>query len=211
MVAQEYLGEQSHMVYQAPLWKTILDFDLRIDGKPSPVRDIVSGQCRGRNQSDHVAVVNVGNDPTWLGSHLAMANLYAYGRLAWTPTDSAEDIVREWTRLTFGNSARIVETITRMSLQSWPAYEGYSGNLGIKTLCDILGTHFGPGPASMDGNGWGQWTRAGSHSLGMDRTAATGSANTAQYPSEVATRFEDIEITPDDMLYGFITSHILIV
>lgn len=43
-VAQEYLGQQSHVCYLPPLWKTILDFDLRVDGEPSPVHEIVSGE-----------------------------------------------------------------------------------------------------------------------------------------------------------------------
>ncbi|KAJ5795037.1 hypothetical protein N7457_001636 [Penicillium paradoxum] len=38
-VTQEYLGQQSHLVYVAPLWKTILDSDLRVDHEPSYVRD----------------------------------------------------------------------------------------------------------------------------------------------------------------------------
>jgi alpha-glucuronidase len=202
-VAQEYLGQQSHVVYMPPLWKTILDFDLRIDGKPSVVRDIVSGERLNWKRSGYVAVVNMGNDTTWLGNHLAMSNLYAYGRLAWNPLDDEVAMVQHWTRLTFGSHKTIVDTITKISMESWPAYENYSGNLGIQTLCDILYTHFGPSPGSQDGNGWGQWTRADAHSIGMDRTVSTGTGNAGQYPPEVAALYENIETTPDELLLWF--------
>ena len=203
MVAQEYLGQQSHLVYMPPLWKTILDFDLRIDGTPSVIRDVVSGERFNWKRSGYAAVVNLGNDTTWLGSHMAMSNLYAYGRLAWNPLDDAVAMVQDWTRLTFGSNKTIVDTITKISMESWPAYENYSGNLGVQTLCDILYTHFGPSPASMDGNGWGQWTRADAHSIGMDRTVSTGTGNAGQYPPDVALIFENIETTPDELLLWF--------
>lgn len=202
-VCQEYLGQQSHAVYMAPLWKTILDFDLRVEGRPSVVRDIVSGECFDWKRSGYTAVVNIGSDPTWLGHHLAMSNLYAYGRLAWNPLYDATTVLQDWARLTFGLNKTVVDTVTNILMQSWPAYENHSGNLGIQTLCDILYTHYGPNPRSQDGNGWGQWTRADAHAIGMDRTVATGSGNTGQYPSEVAARFEKIETTPDDLLLWF--------
>lgn len=203
MVAQEYLGQQSHLVYQTPLWKTILDFDLRIDGKPSLVSDVVSGQRLNWKRSGYAAVVNVGDDPTWLGSHMAMANLYSYGRLAWNPSDDAAAIANDWTRLTFGVNKPVIDTIVGLLMESWPAYENYSGNLGIQTLCDILYTHYGPSPGSQDGNGWGQWTRANAYSIGMDRTIETGTGNAGQYPTEVAQTFNRLESTPDELLLWF--------
>jgi len=203
MVCQEYLGQQSHVVYQAPLWKSILDFDLRVDGKPSLIRDIVSGERFNRPRSGYAAVVNIGSDPTWLGNVLAMSNLYAYGRLAWDPSQDSLTLAEEWTRLTFGHDPTVVKTVVALLMDTWPTYEQYSGNLGVQTLCDILGTHYGPGPASQDGNGWGQWTRADGKGIGMDRTVATGTGNAGQYPPEVAARFESIETTPDDLLLWF--------
>ncbi|CZS99031.1 probable alpha-glucuronidase precursor [Rhynchosporium graminicola] len=202
-VCQEYMGQQSHVVYMAPLWKTILDFDLRIDGKPSVVRNILTGERLGWDRTGYTAVVNVGSDNTWLGNHMAMSNLYAYGRMCWNPQDDPEDIVRDWTRLTFGLDKTVVDTISNILMATWPAYEGYSGNLGIQTLCDIIHIHYGPGPGSHDGNGWGQWTRADSKALGMDRTVATGTGFAGQYPPEVAAMYEHIETTPDELLLWF--------
>ncbi|EED13363.1 alpha-glucuronidase [Talaromyces stipitatus ATCC 10500] len=203
-VAQEYLGQQSHVCYLPPLWKTILDFDLRVDGKPSLVRDIVSGERFGWNQSGYAAVVNVGSDSTWLGSHLAMSNLYAYGRYTWDPTSNEVDVIQDWTRLTFSSHSTVVDTVTSISMESWPTYENYTGNLGIQTLCEITKTcHYGPRPDAADGNGWGQWTRADAHAIGMDRTVATGTGYAGQYPVEVAEKFEKVKTTPDDLLLWF--------
>lgn len=97
----------------------------------------------------------------------------------------------------------MLDTITDMSMKSWPAYENYSGNLGIQTLTDILYTHFGPNPANMDNNGWGQWTRADKFSIGMDRTVKNGTGNAGQYPPAVANMYENIETTPDNLLLWF--------
>ncbi|CAG8899944.1 unnamed protein product [Penicillium egyptiacum] len=202
-VTQEYLGQQSHLVYVAPLWKTILDSDLRVDHQPSLVRDIVAGKRFNRKLGGSAAVVNVGTNTTWLGSHLSMSNLYAYGRLAWNPADDAQDILQDWIRLTFGLDRKVLDTITRMSMESWPAYEQYSGNLGIQTLTDIIYTHYGPSPASQDNNGWGQWTRADQDSIGMDRTVANGTGFSGQYPDEIAAMYENIDTTPDDLLLWF--------
>ncbi|KAE8153781.1 putative alpha-glucuronidase A [Aspergillus avenaceus] len=202
-VTQEYLGQQDHLVYLPPLWKTILDFDLRVDHKPSLVRDIVSGQRFDRQLGGWAAVVNVGTNTTWLGHHLAMSNLYAYGRLAWSPTEDSQGVLEDWIRLTFGLDRRVLETITDMSMASWPMYENYTGNLGIQTLTDIIYTHYGPSPASQDNNGWGQWTRADHDTIGMDRTVKNGTGNAGQYPAEVAQMYENIESTPDDLLLWF--------
>jgi alpha-glucuronidase len=86
-------------------------------------------------------------------------------------------------------------------MDSWPAYERYTGNLGIGTLTDILGVHYGPGIESSERNGWGQWHRADGLGVGMDRTVATGTGFTAQYPPAVAAQFESLATTPDELLF----------
>lgn len=206
-VAQEYLGQQCHLVYLAPLWKTVLDFDLRVDDQTSLVRDVTTGRFFGRPLSGAAAVVNVGANATWLGSHLAMSNLYAYGRLAWDPAREPRPVLEEWTRLTFSADPAVVGTVADMSMLSWPAYENYTGNLGIQTLTNILGNHYGPKPQSQDGNGYCQWTRAGPERVGMDRTVFNGTGNgtgyAAQYPPQVFEAYEDVDATPDDLLLWF--------
>lgn len=202
-ITQEYLGQQCHLVYLAPLWRTILDFDMRVDGKESRVRDVVSGKVFGRKLGGYAGVSNVGMNSTWLGSNLAMSNLYAFGRLAWNPTQDPEGILQDWIRLTFGLGDGVRRAITSMSMQSWPTYEKYSGNLGIQTLTDILYAHYGPNPASQDNNGWGQWTRADGEGIGMDRTVWNGTGNAGQYPEEVASQFEKTATTPDELMLWF--------
>lgn len=202
-ITQEYLGQQCHLLYWAPLWKEILDTDLRADNKASYVKDIVSGQRFNKPLGGYAGVSNVGMNDTWLGSHLSMSNLYAFGRLAWNPSQDVVDILQDWTRLTFTLDTSVIDTITQMSMESWPAYENYSGNLGIQTLTDILYTHYGPNPQSQDGNSWGQWTRADGFSIGMDRTVSNGTGFAGQYPDEVAQMYEDIATTPDNLLLWF--------
>ncbi|KAL3455744.1 glycoside hydrolase superfamily [Aspergillus heterothallicus] len=202
-VTQEYLGQQDHLVYLPPLWKTITDFDLRVDNASSPVRDIVAGAHFSRPLGGWAGVVNVGTNTTWLGSHLALSNLYAFGRLAWDPTLDPEEILETWTHLTFSSHPLVLSTLNTLSMLSWPAYENYTGNLGVQTLTDILYTHYGPNPASQDGNGWGQWTRADGDSIGMDRTVWNGTGNAGQYPAQVAEVYEDLDTTPDNLLLWF--------
>nr|AAL33576.3 alpha-glucuronidase [Rasamsonia emersonii] len=204
-VTQEYLGQQCHLVYLPPLLEdrpSALTSGVNQESRRL-VRNIITGQRFNRTLGGAAAVVNVGTNTTWLGSHLAMSNLYAYGRLAWDPASDAERVLQDWIRLTFGQDRSVIDTITQMSMESWPAYENYSGNLGIQTLTDILYTHFGPNPASQDNNGWGQWTRADHTTIGMDRTVWNGTGYTGQYPPEVAAMYENIDTTPDDLLLWF--------
>jgi alpha-glucuronidase len=159
-ITQEYLGQQRHLCYLVPMWKEVLDFDLHAKGPGTPVKELAAGRTFNRPTGGFVGVSNVGRDTNWLHHHLAMANLYGFGRLAWNPGLSSRTIVEEWTRLTFGHDRKVVGTIVDMQLKSWPAYESYSGNLGIGTLTDIIHIHFGPAPESSEHNGWGQWHRS---------------------------------------------------
>ena len=136
----------------------------------------------------------------WLGADLAMANLYGFGRLAWNPALTAERIADEWTRQTFGNDPKVVETTNGILLESWPAYEHYTGPLGTQTLTDITGPHYGPGIESSERNGWGQWHRADEQGIGMDRTVATGTGYIGQYSPPVAAIYESLKTCPDELL-----------
>ncbi|KAK4505061.1 hypothetical protein PRZ48_003024 [Zasmidium cellare] len=208
-VSQEYLGQQCHLAYLPPLWKTVTDFDLRINGTSSRVRDIITNK-RFKHPSrlgGSAAVVNVGQNSTWLGSHLAMSNLYAYGRLAWNWESDETEILQDWVRLTFGRrDPHLMNTITQMSLASWPAYENYTGNLGTMTITDIY-THFGPNPQRRESKTSGTWLRADEKSIGMDRTVwngtGPGTGFARQYPDEVYQMYEDLENTPDNLLLWF--------
>jgi alpha-glucuronidase len=199
-IAQEYTGQQRHLCYLAPMWKEALDFDLHVADRPTRVKQIVSGRAFSRSTGGFVGVSNVGLDENWLGYDLAMANLYAFGRLAWNPDLDSHTIADEWTRLTFGHDARVVDTIVGLELESWRAYENYTGPLGAGTLTDIIHAHYGPGIESSERNGWGQWHRADDHGIGMDRTVATGTRFIGQYSPAMAREYESLETCPDKLL-----------
>jgi len=201
-ITQEYTGQQKQLCFLVPMWKEILDFDMRVGGAHTPVEQLIS---RGDSnpQNGFVGVVNVGLDENWMGSPLAMANLYGFGRLAWNPKLSAEQIVDEWTRLTFGNDPVVVQTIAKLQLDSWPVYESYTGPLGAGTLTNITGNHYDPAPESSEENGWGQWHRADHQGIGMDRTIATGTGYVGQYPSDVQKIYESLSACPDNLLLFF--------
>lgn len=199
-ITQEYTGQQRHLVFLVPMWKETLDFDLHANGGNTPVKQIVTGKSFDRQTGGFVGVANVGLDTNWLSHPLAMANLYGFGRLAWDPNLSSKAIIGEWTRLTFNNKPKVVNTIDAMQLSSWHIYENYTGPLGIGTLTDIIHVHYGPGIESAERNGWGQWIRADHAGVGMDRTTATGTGYIGQYPPEVARVYESLSSMPDNLL-----------
>ena len=199
-VTAEYTGQQRHMVYLVPMWKAALDTDLRVDGKPSPLREVVEGKTFDQPLGGFVGVANVGLEQNWLHHPMALLNLYGFARLAWDPTLTSSRIAEEWTRQTFGNDARVVSTIDALQMGSWKAYEEYTGPLGLGTLTDIIGVHFGPGIESAENNGWGQWIRADHAGVGMDRTRATGTSYISQYPADLAAKYESLQTCPEELL-----------
>ncbi len=201
-ITQEYLGQQRHLVYLAPLWKEKLDFDLRADGRSTPVKEIIEGKTFNHSLGGMIGVADVGRDG-WLGAPLAMANLYAFGRLAWNPNLTAAQIAEEWTRQTISNDPQVVATVDKILLHSWQTYVDYTGFLGTQTLTDITGSHYGPNIESSERNGWGQWHRDDQQGIGMDRTVATGTGFIGQYPPPVAKMYESLATCPDSLLLFF--------
>jgi alpha-glucuronidase len=199
-VTQEYTGQQRHMVFLVPMWKTALDTDLRAQDRSTPVKEIVEGKSFHQPLGGFVGVANVGLDDNWLHHPMAMANLYGFGKLAWNPNLTTDQITDAWTRLTWGNNPKVVSTIDDLQRNSWHVYEQYTGNLGIGTLTNILSYHYGPGIESAERNGWGQWFRGDPQGIGMDRTVATGTGYIGQYPPELAKVYEDVNTCPDDLL-----------
>jgi alpha-glucuronidase len=199
-ITQEYTGQQRHMVFLVPMWKVALDTDLRAQNRSTLVKEIVEGKSFHQPLGGFVGVANVGLDASWLHHPMAMANLYGFGKLAWNPDLTTQQIIDSWTRLTFGNNPKVVATINDLQANSWHAYEQYTGNLGIGTLTNILSYHFGPGIESAERNGWGQWFRGDSQGIGMDRTTATGTGYIGQYPPELAAKYENLDTCPDDLL-----------
>ena len=200
-ITQEYLGQQRHLVYIAPMWKQVLDFGMRVNGASTPVKQIIAGQSFHRPLGGIVGVACVGQN--WLGSPLALANLYAFGRLAWDPNLTPEQIAQEWTRQSISLDPTVVRTVDTMLMQSWPAYENYTGPLGLQTLTDITGSHYGPNVEASERNGWGQWHKADHKGVGFDRTIATGTGYVGQYQPEVSKIYASATTTPDNLLLFF--------
>jgi alpha-glucuronidase len=199
-ITQEYLGQQRHLCFVVPMWKEVLEFDMRAGDGETPVKALVAGKAFERPSGGFVGVSNVGRDVNWLRHDLAMANLYGFGRLAWDPSLESKQIAEQWSRLTFGHDALVVGTIVDLLLKSWHIYENYTGPLGAGTLTDIIHVHYGPGIESSENNGWGQWHRADENGIGMDRTVATGTGFIGQYSPSVVRNYESLETCPDELL-----------
>jgi alpha-glucuronidase len=193
-ITQEYFGQAKHTVFLAEMWKETLDFDLRVNDRATPVKSLVDAV---------VGVSNVGLDDNWLGNHLSQANLYAFGKLAWDPNTTSRKLAEDWTRLTFGADPTVLRVITRIQLDSYRTFENYTGPLGLQTLTDITGNHYGVAVEASEGNGWGQWHRADEKGVGMDRSVATGTGFSGQYRPAVARVFESLQATPDEMVTFF--------
>jgi len=182
------------------MWKTALDTDLHAQNRSMPVKEIVEGKSFHQLLGGFVGVANVGLDTNWLHHPMAMANLYGFGKLAWNPDLTTDQIIDAWMRLTFGNDPKVVSTIDDLQRNSWHVYEQYTGPLGMGTLTNILGIHYGPGIESAERNGWGQWFRGDSEGIGMDRSVATGTGYIGQYPPELAKVYESLATCPDELL-----------
>jgi alpha-glucuronidase len=204
-ITQEYLGQSIQLAYLAPLWKEALDADTFAGGPGATVARVVDGSLRRHALSVIAGVANTGTDRNWTGHLLAQANWYAFGRLAWDHTLSAEAIADEWTRLTFGHDATTVATITKMLLGSRETVVNYSMPLGLTHIM-AEGHHYGPGPW-VDKLGRADWTsvyyhKADAQGLGFDRTAH-GSNALAQYAPELQKLWGNIDTCPENLLLWF--------
>ena len=180
-VTQEYLGFSNHLAYHGTTWEECLQADTYRDGPGSTVAKMVTAIA---------GVANTGQDPNFCGYVFAQANWYAYGRLAWDPTLSAEQIADEWIRQTFlkpegmKNAAfakKFVEPVKGILMASREAVVDYEMPLGLHHL--FGGTHYGPAPWERLGRP--DWTpayyhKADSAGIGFDRTHE-GSGNVDQY------------------------------
>jgi alpha-glucuronidase len=199
-ITQEYFGQARHLVFLIPMWKEVLDFDLHARGAGTTVKSLAAGKVFQRPTGGFTGVSNIGRDANWSGHHLSQANLYGFGRLAWNPGLTSQQIAEEWTRLTFSHDPQVVKTITAMQLASWRNFENYTGPLGAQTLTEITGNHYGPAVEASERNGWGQWHRADANGIGMNRTVATGTGFIGQYRPAVARVYEALKECPDELL-----------
>jgi alpha-glucuronidase len=201
-IAQEYLGQQKHLVYLVPQWKEVLEFDTYQKGEGTHVKDLVSGKVLNQKHSGIVAVSNVGIDVNWTGHLIAQLNLYGYGRMIWNPDLSAETIALEWIKQTFGHDETLVQTLLNIVMPSWETYENYTSPLGIGWMVNIS-HHYGPNIDGYEYDKWGTYHFADRDGVGVDRTKETGSGYSTQYHKENFELYNDVTTCPDELLLFF--------
>jgi alpha-glucuronidase len=215
-LTQEYTGHQIDVCYLVPQWKQTLDFAADPDPDPDhdadadaggaaarTVASILAARAAAHGRTGLCAVSNIGDDANWTGHKLAQANLYGFGRLAWDPALSSDEVLAEWIRLTFPTSPAEVPAVVGEILRgSWLAYESYTAPLGVGWMV-TPGIHYGPSIDGYEYSRWGTYHFADRDGLGVDRTVATGSGFAGQYPPARAEQYEAVQTCPDELLLFF--------
>lgn len=204
-VTQEYLGQGTNLVYEAPMFKEVLDADTYQKGKGSTVAKVIDGTLHDYSTSGLAGVANIGSDINWTGHLFGQSNWYALGRLAWDHTLTSEQIADEWLKQTFNTNPSFINTAKRIMLGSHEALVNYMTPLGLH---HIMGTghHYGPAPW-VSNVGRADWNpvyyhKADEKGIGFDRTNK-GSNALAQYAPEVQKQFEDVNTCPEPYLLWF--------
>ena len=185
-ITQEYLGQSRHLTYLAPMWREFFGFVA-----PKKLVGIAG-------------VANIGLDKNWCGHHFSQANWYAFGRLAWNPSLTSEQIAEEWLGLTFNASNN--EALKSMMLRSREACVDYMMPIGLHHIF-AFDEHYGPEPDGYNPHVPYEWCpvyyhKANNDSIGFDRTH-TGSNGTAQYREPYCTLYDNINTCPERYLLWF--------
>ena len=203
-ITQEYLGHSKHLVYLAPMWKEFFDADTFARGPGSTVAKAIDGSLHAYAITGIAGVANTGSDTNWTGHHFGQANWYAFGRLAWDPGLSPEQIADEWLTMTFSTDAATRQTLRTMMLSSWEALVNYSMPLGLHHL--IAGDHYAPAPwnAKEPRDDWTAvyYHRADEQGVGFDRTRR-GSRAVEQYFPPLRDQLDNVATCPEKLLLWF--------
>ena len=194
-ITKEYLGQDTHLAFLAPVWEEVLNADTYAPGPGTTVGKEIHGIA---------GVANVGSDRDWCGSDFNQANWYAFGRLAWDYTLPSSAIADEWVRMTFSNAPRVVDRVKAIMLASREAVVNYMTPLGLAHQM-ARGHHYGPGPWVTGGRADQTsvyFNRADSAGLGFDRTAS-GSDAVRQYAAPLRARFGSRDSVPEQLLLWF--------
>ena len=193
-ITQEYLGQSRHLVYLAPMWHEFFGFVA-----PEKLVGIAG-------------VANIGLDTNWCGHHFSQANWYAFGRLAWNPALTSEDIAQEWLAATFNTPGNLSPLTSHLSsllsvmLRSREACVDYMMPIGLHHIFKF-DHHYGPEPQGFIASYPIEWCpvyyhKASNDSIGFDRTH-TGSNATAQYREPYCALYDDINTCPERYLLWF--------
>ena len=204
-ITQEYLGFSNHFVFLASMWREFFDSDTYAKGRGSTVSRVADGTLYRQRLSGIAGVANTGTDRNWTGHHLLQANWYAFGRLAWNPRLSSEQIATEWTSMALTHDAQAAKKIVTLMLESHDAVVNYMTPLGLHHLM-WGGHHYGPAPW-WDKEKRDDWNpvyyhKASNSGVGFDRTR-TGSNTVSQYHLPVRRQFSDVRQCPEKFLLWF--------
>ena len=188
-ITQEYLGQSKHLTYLAPMWKEFFGFV-----NPNKLVGI-SG------------VANIGDDANWCGHPFSQANWYAFGRLAWNPSLTAEEIAHEWLVQTYENQdEKFTKPVEMMMLTSREACVNYMMPLGLHHIFKF-DHHYGPEPDGFIASYPLEWCpvyyhKADAKGIGFDRSSK-GTDAVGQYPEPYRSQYDNIETCPEEYLLWF--------
>ena len=203
-ITQEYLGQATQLVFLAPMWEEVLKSKTFTPTANSTVSSVIESPVSEKAITLMAGVSNIGTDRNWTGHLFAQANWYAFGKQAWNPAITSDEIADEWIKLTFGQNQEMVEKISQIMLQSHEAAVDYMTPLGLH---HIMGRSHHYGPAPWVTGGRADWTslyyhRADSLGIGFDRTSS-GTDALAQYASEIENEWSDPHQIPEKYLLWF--------
>lgn len=188
-ITQEYLGQSKHLTYLAPMWKEFFDF-------VNPDRLVgISG------------VANIGDDANWCGHPFSQANWYAFGRLAWNPSLTAEEIAHEWLVQTYENQdEKFTKPVEMMMMTSREACVNYMMPLGLHHIFKF-DHHYGPEPDGFIASYPLEWCpvyyhKADAQGVGFDRSSK-GTDAVGQYPEPYRSMYDNIATCPEEYLLWF--------
>jgi len=188
-ITQEYLGQSKHLTYLAPMWKEFFGF-------VNPDRLVgISG------------VANIGDDANWCGHPFSQANWYAFGRLAWNPSLTAEEIAHEWLVQTYENQdEKFTKPVEMMMMTSREACVNYMMPLGLHHIFKF-DHHYGPEPDGFIASYPLEWCpvyyhKADAQGVGFDRSSK-GTDAVGQYPEPYRSVYDNIATCPEEYLLWF--------
>lgn len=188
-ITQEYLGQSKHLTYLAPMWKEFFGF-------VNPDRLVgISG------------VANIGDDTNWCGHPFSQANWYAFGRLAWNPSLTAEEIAHEWLVQTYENQdEKFTKPVEMMMMTSREACVNYMMPLGLHHIFKF-DHHYGPEPDGFIASYPLEWCpvyyhKADAQGVGFDRSSK-GTDAVGQYPEPYRSLYDNIDTCPEEYLLWF--------
>ncbi len=187
------------LAYPAPAWAALLQTPEHGPHGDTTLADLLAGSRPNVVHGGVIGTLSATDAVHLLQQPLLHANLYAFGRLAWSPGLSPEAITEEWARQTWGDDARVYATATHLLLQSASAAQDVAAPLGMPWLTDTAGN---PAPAVAARLRTAATPLADASAIGTDRTD-TGTREAELYPAAFATVLQDPARCPPSVLLLF--------